>query len=174
MQSRAAPQFQGSRTIDSSCHRDQAADETCCARGPPSGRDPYKVLQTETTAGTGPGRTLATDPEFPHSFSRPRSARQRRSGKSSRGGCPTSGRGRTLFLDPPGPRPAFGRPRSPERDCESGRQSRHWWAQIEMGHGRPGLVHGWLFRQSHGPEPRRSEWTRMNHISRIGMFAGTG
>ncbi len=27
------------------------------------------------------------------------------------------------FLDPPGPLPVFGRPRSPEKDCDSGRQS---------------------------------------------------
>jgi hypothetical protein len=40
-------------------------------------------------------------------------------------GRPTHGRGRSHFLDPPGPRPAFGRPGSPERDCGPGRQSRN-------------------------------------------------
>jgi hypothetical protein len=40
-------------------------------------------------------------------------------------GRPTHGRGRNHFLDPPGPRPAFGRPGSPERDCGPGRQSRN-------------------------------------------------
>ncbi len=150
MQSRAAPQFQGSRTIDSRCHCNQAADETCCARGPPNGRDQCKQRPL-----LGPGRgghlPLTLSSHIP--FHEPAPQGSSAAGRAATG--PTRGRGRTLFFTQ-GPRLAFGRPRSHERDCESGRPSRHRWAQIEMGHGGPGLVHGWLFRR----RPRRSEWTR--------------
>jgi hypothetical protein len=143
---------------------------SCCA---PRTTQRTRPVQTETAAGNGQGRTSATDQELPYSFSRPRSAMQRQSGKSCSGVSNLWSRG-DPFLDPLGPRPAFGRPRSPPKNCDSGRQSRHQWAQIEMGHGGQGLVHGWVIGRSHGQEPRRSEWTRMNHVSRIWMFAGTG
>ena len=61
---------------------------------------------------------------FPHSFSDlpPQGSG---AGRRAELGRPTHGRGRNHFLDPPGPRPALGRPGSPERDCGPGCQSRN-------------------------------------------------
>jgi hypothetical protein len=61
---------------------------------------------------------------FPTSLFRPPSARQRRREKSGTGPCNPRSR-EEPFLDPPGPRPAFGRPGSPERDCGPGCQNRN-------------------------------------------------
>ena len=61
---------------------------------------------------------------YPHSFSDlpPQGSG---AGRRAELGRPAHDRGRNHFLDPPGPRPALGRPGSPERDCGPGCQSRN-------------------------------------------------
>ncbi len=108
-------------------------------------------MQTETTAGIRLWRILATDPEFLFTIPLRKAAAQQE--ERPRGVQPVVARG--PFLGPTGPAARVRAPKIPEGDCagESGHQSRHWWAQIELGHGGPGLVHGWLFRWGLGPEP---------------------
>ena len=98
---------------------DLARDETCSHAG--------DLTSKETRSNRDPcwdrsWLLRATDSELPIFLFRPPSARQRRREKSGTG--PSNPRPREEpFLDPPGPRPAFGRPGSPERDCGPGRQS---------------------------------------------------
>ena len=113
-----------------------------------------RPAQTETLAGTDHGSRLPLTRIAPTFLFRPPSARQRRREKSGTGPSNPWSR-EEPFLDPPGPRPAFGRPGSPERDCGPGCQSRN---RLELSTPRtqvPRFVHGSGLLGNHGARPRR-------------------
>ncbi len=130
---------------------DQARDKTCSHAG--------DLTMKETRSNRDPcwdraWMMLATDPEFPTFLFRPPSARQLRREKSGNG--PSNPRSREEpFLDPPDPRPAFGRPGSPEKDCGPGCQSRNR-PELSMPRTQvPRFVHGSGLLGNHGARPRR-------------------
>ena len=148
---------------------DLARDETCSHAG--------DLTPKETRSNRDPcwdrsWLLLATDSELPIFLFRPPSARQRRREKSGTGPSNPWSR-EELYLDPPGPRPAFGRPGSPERDCGPGRQSRNRaelsTPQIPCSapHARPGSSLG-IKGQA------RTRQTRMTHFNRIQSSDGLG
>ena len=123
---RASKQPGHNRTTDTRC-QNAILQGTRPVRTPgtPHRRRP---AQTETLAGTDHGSCLPLTRSYPFSFSDlpPQGSG---AGRRAELGRPTHGRGRNHFLDPPGPRPAFGRPGSPERDCGPGCQS---WNRPEL------------------------------------------
>jgi hypothetical protein len=114
------------RTQDLGCHRDQAADETRHVSGTTAFTRP---VQTETTAGTSAGLAACQGLKSPHSFSRPGSARQRRSGKSGHGMSNPLLREEPLWTHR-ACRPEVGLPKIPQTRLQVGPQSPHRWAQM--------------------------------------------
>jgi hypothetical protein len=148
---------------------DLARDETCSHAG--------DLTSKETRSNRDPcwdrsWLLLATDSELPIFLFRPPSARQRRREKSGTG--PSNPRPREEpFLDPPGPRPAFGRPGSPERDCGPGCQS---WNRPELSTPRTrcSALHARLGSSWESRAQAQARRTRMSHSGRIQPPAGLG
>ena len=131
-----------------------------------------RPAQTETLAGTDHGSCLPLTRILPTFLFRPPSARQRRREKSGTG--PSNPRPREEpFLDPPGPRPAFGRPGSPERDCGPGCQS---WNRPELSTPRTrcSALHARLGSSWESRAQAQARRTRMSHSGRIQPPAGLG
>lgn len=131
-----------------------------------------RPAQTETLAGTDHGSCLPLTRSYPFSFSDlpPQGSG---AGRRAEVGRPTHGRGRIYFLDPPGPRPAFGRPGSPERDCGPGRQSRNR-PELSTPRTRCSALHARLGSSWESRAQAQARRTRMSHSGRIQPPAGLG
>jgi hypothetical protein len=167
---RASKQPGHNRTTDTRC-QNAILQGTRPVRTPGISRR-RRPAQTETLAGTDHGSCLPSTRIVPTFLFRPPSARQRRREKSGTG--PSNPRPREEpFLDPPGPRPAFGRPGSPERDCGPGCQS---WNRPELSTPRTrcSALHARLGSSWESRAQAQARRTRMSHFSRIQPPAGLG